>query len=269
MDVNNESAMLLRINKEEQIAALKSIGFTNVSGETSASDIARYMKWAGGLLDLSLATLKIETGEQVFFTAAEWNLLSANNRSKYIRIGIRIRAERRQFIIAKGDCTAADGSRTFKWGGYGTDLRGLKNYAAGNQGLHDTFDGKENTDVILETLAGVKDTQGTVGAPAAEAARSYKACTLAADGIEDNTVWNLPAFGELMMMAKYKLEINELTTSMYGNQNIFTGDWYWSSTEWDSGSSWGVLFSSGNSDTGGRQTAYRVRPVAAISPLSL
>ena len=111
------------------------------------------MQWAGTLLDLSLATLRIEDGEQVFFTASEGNSMSANNRSKYIRIGIRLRAECHQFIIAKSDCVDAGGNKTFKWGGYGTDLRGLKNYGSGNQGLYDTFDGKENTDVIIETLA--------------------------------------------------------------------------------------------------------------------
>lgn len=261
--------MLLRINKQEQIEALNSIGFTTVNENTPASDIAKYMKWAGGLLDLSLATLRIEDGEQFFFTAAEWNTMSANNRSKYIRIGIRLRAECHQFIIAKSDCVAADGTKTFKWGGYGTDLRGLKNYGNGNQGLHDTFDGKENTDIIIETLAGVKDTQGTIGAPAAEATRAYKGCTLESDGIEDTTVWSLPALGELMLMAKYKLEINELITSMFGSQNIFTGDWYWSSTEYDASSSWIVNFNYGNVYTSGRQYANRVRPLAAITSLSL
>ena len=178
MDKNIANAMLLRLNKQDQIEALKSIGFTTVNENTPASDIAKYMQWSGTLLDLSLATLRIEDGEQVFFTASEWNSMSANNRSKYIRIGIRLRAECHQFIIAKSDCVDAGGNKTFKWGGYGTDLRGLKNYGNGNQGLYDTFDGKENTDVILETLAGVKDTQGTVGTPAAEVARAYKACTL-------------------------------------------------------------------------------------------
>ena len=269
MDKNNASAILLRINKQDQIEALKSLGFTNVDENTSASDVARYMRWAGGLLDLSLATLRIEDGEQVFFTASEWNSMSANNRSKYIRIGIRLRAECRQFIIAKSDCIDDGGNKTFKWGGYGTDLRGLKNYGNGNQGLHDTFDGKENTDIIVEALAGVRDTQGTIGAPAAEAARAYKACTLETDGIEDTTVWNLPALGELMLMAKYKLEINELVTTMFGGQNIFTNDWYWSSTEWDASSSWFVFFNIGIVNTGSRQYAYRVRPLAAINALSL
>ena len=269
MDENIASAMLLRLNKQDQVAALQSIGFTTVNENTPASDIAKYMQWAGTLLDLSLATLRIEDGEQVFFTASEWNSMSANNRSKYIRIGIRLRAECHQFIIAKSDCVAADGTKTFKWGGYGTDLRGLKNYGSSNQGLYDTFDGKENTDVILETLSGVKDTQGTVGAPAAEAARAYRACTLENDGIEDTTVWNLPALGELMLMAKYKTEINELVTSMFGNQNIFTSEWYWSSTEYDASSSWIVTFTYGYVSTFNRQCAGRVRPLAAINSLSL
>ena len=234
MDKNIANAMLLRLNKQDQIEALKSIGFTTVNENTPASDIAKYMQWSGTL-----------------------------------RIGIRLRAECHQFIIAKSDCVDAGGNKTFKWGGYGTDLRGLKNYGNGNQGLYDTFDGKENTDVILETLAGVKDTQGTVGAPAAEAARAYKACTLESDGIEDTTVWNLPALGELMLMAKYKTEINELITSMFGNQNIFTNDWYWSSTEWDASSSWYVYFSGGSVYAYSRQYAGRVRPLAAINTLSL
>ena len=89
MDKNIANAMLMRLNKQDQVAALQSIGFTTVNENTPASDIAKYMQWAGTLLDLSLATLRIEDGEQVFFTASEWNSMSANNRSKYIRIGIR------------------------------------------------------------------------------------------------------------------------------------------------------------------------------------
>lgn len=263
MDKNIASAMLLRLNKQDQVSALQSIGFTTVNENTSASDIAKYMKWAGTLLDLSLATLRIEDGKQVFFTASEWNSMSANNRSKYIRVGIRVRAECRQFIIAKSDCIDAGGAKTFKWGGYGTDIRGLKNYGNGNQGLYDTFDGKENTDVIIETLAGVKDTLGTVGAPAAEAARAYRGCTLESDGIEDTTVWNLPALGELMLIAKYKKEINELATSMFGSQNIITTDWYWSSTEYDASNAWYVVMLYGNVNTNTKNSAGRVRPVSA------
>lgn len=208
-DKNNESALLLRMNKEEQVSVLQEIGFTSVNENTPASDIAKYIRWAGGLLDLSFATIRIEDGVNVFFTAEEWNSLSANNRSKYLRIGVRIRADRRQFVIAKSDCTDDIGGRTFKWGAYGTDIRGVKNYGNGNQGLYETTDGKQNTDAIIEATAGVKDNSGVVGAPAAEAAKSYKACTLELDGLEDKTEWYLPSEGELIIIAKYKTEINE------------------------------------------------------------
>ena len=52
MDKNIASAMLLRLNKQDQIEALKSIGFTTVNENTPASDIAKYMQWSGTLLDL-------------------------------------------------------------------------------------------------------------------------------------------------------------------------------------------------------------------------
>ena len=58
-DKNNESALLLRMNKEEQVSVLQEIGFTSVNENTPASDIAKYIRWAGGLLDLSFATIRI------------------------------------------------------------------------------------------------------------------------------------------------------------------------------------------------------------------
>ena len=262
-DKNNESALLLRMNKEEQVSVLQEIGFTNVNENTPASDIAKYIRWAGGLLDLSFATIRIEDGVNVFFTAEEWNSLSANNRSKYLRVGVRIRADRRQFVIAKSDCTDDIGGRTFKWGAYGTDIRGVKNYGNGNQGLYETADGKQNTDAIIE------DNSGVVGAPAAEAAKNYKACTLELDGLEDKTEWYLPSEGELITIAKYKTEINELLSSVSGNQNIITADWYWSSTEYDASSAWCVTMSYGDVGTHYKTSAGRVRPVSAIDSLSL
>ena len=69
MDKNIANAMLLRLNKQDQVSALQSIGFTTVNENTSASDIAKYMQWSGTLLDLSLATLRIEDGEQVFHSS--------------------------------------------------------------------------------------------------------------------------------------------------------------------------------------------------------
>jgi len=268
-DKNNESALLLRLNKQEQVAILQELGFISVNENTPARDIAKYIRWAGGLLDLSFATIRIEDGLNVFFTAEEWNSLSANNRSKYLRIGVRIRADRRQFVIAKSDCTDDIGGRTFKWGAYGIDIRGVKNYGNGNQGLYETADGKQNTDAIIEATAGIKDNTGVIGAPAAEAARNYKACTLIQDGLEDKTKWYLPSEGELIIIAKYKTEINDLLSSVSNNQNILTGDWYWSSTEFDASSAWYVYMNYGYVYPNTKNSAGRVRPVSAIDSLSL
>lgn len=269
MDKNNESALLLRLNKQEQAAALREIGFTAVDENTPAGDIAKYIRWAGGLLDLSFSTIRIEDGANAFFTIEEWNALSANNRSKYFRIGVRVRADRRQFVIAKNNCVNAATGTTFAWGTNGTDIPGVKNYGGGNQGLYDTADGKSNTDAIIKAAAGLKDSSGILGAPAAEAAEAYKACTLEQDGLEDKTDWYLPSVGELMTAAKYKSEINEMLTFISGSQNIITEDWYWSSTEYNSSNAWCVNMNDGRVNASGKVSAYRVRPFFAIDSLSL
>ncbi|KAA5261044.1 Lcl domain-containing protein, partial [Bacteroides faecis] len=97
----------------------------------------------------------------------------------------------------------------------------------------------------------------------------YKACTLELDGLEDKTEWYLPSEGELITIAKYKTEINELLSSVSGNQNIITTDWYWSSTEYDASSAWYVPMGYGNVHTNNKASAGRVRPVSAIDSLSL
>ena len=126
--------------------------------------------------------------------------------------------------------------------------------------LHDGFE---------EATAGIKDNGGVVGAPAAEAAKNYKACTLEQDGLEDKTEWYLPSEGELITIAKYKTEINELLSSVSGNQNIITADWYWSSTEYDTSNAWCVSISNGTVHPSYETHAGRVRPVSAIDSLSL
>ena len=56
-DKNNENAYLLRMNKHSQISVLQEIGFSSVTESTPAGDIAKYIRWSGGLLDLSFAGL--------------------------------------------------------------------------------------------------------------------------------------------------------------------------------------------------------------------
>lgn len=268
MDINNQSALLLRMNKQDQVSALQEIGFTNVNGDTPASDIAKYIRWAGGLLDLCVAAIQKENGTQAFFTEEEWRGLSANSRAKHVLIGIRIRADRQQFIIAKSPCLRADGSTPLIFGGLGTDLK-IKNYGSGNQGLYDDFDSKNNTDVIIETLSGKTDNNGTIGSPAAEAARAYKACTLESDGFEDNSVWNIPALGALLTMAKYNTDINRIMNSIFGTQSILSNNTYWSSTEFDGSRNWSISLHTGVVMATNRNLSYNVRAVSDVNHTGL
>lgn len=54
---NIEEAQLLRSNRKAIVEQLNSMGFSSVDDSTPLSDIAKYMQWAGGLLDVRLATI--------------------------------------------------------------------------------------------------------------------------------------------------------------------------------------------------------------------
>ena len=63
--------------------------------------------------------------------------------------------------------------------------------------------------------------------------------------------------------------IRDRLSSVSGNQNIITTDWYWSSTEYDASHAWYVSMYNGGVYTNGKAIAGRVRPVSAIDSLSL
>ena len=132
----NKEALLLRLNKEMQVQALNEIGFPEVTFETPLSEITEYIKWAGGLRDLRIACVKLSDSSISHFTGEEWSALSANAKAQYSKIGVSVRARKREFIVAAADCVDANGGMTFKYGAYGVDLKGVKNYGAGNVGLY-------------------------------------------------------------------------------------------------------------------------------------
>ena len=255
MSATND-AILLRINKQDQVRALQDLGFTDVTNNTPLSEIAEYIRWAGGLRDLRIACVKISDGSIHNFTGEDWSAMSANAKSQYSKIGVNIRARKREFIVAAADCVTSSGGSTFKFGGYGIDFKNVKNYAAGNTGLFDVNTGYEDTKAIIEQTAGKTDSQSTTGAPAAEAAWNYKANSY------DPMQWYLPSVTELRLICEYKTEINAFLTKYFAGGTI-TGDWYWSSTEYDSSSSWGVLMINGHSHYLNRISTNRVRPVSS------
>ena len=252
----NKEALLLRLNKEMQVDALHEIGFTEVTFSTPLSEIAEYIKWAGGLRDLRIACVKIADGSMNYFTGEEWAALSANAKSQYSKLGVCIRARKRELIVAAADCVNATGGSTLQYGAYSIDLKGVANYAAGNVGLYEITTGKEDTLAVIEQTRGKTDSQGITGAPAAEAAWNYKANS------NDPLQWYLPSVAELRLICEFKTEINAFLTKYFGGGTI-AGDWYWSSTEVNSTQCWYVHMNHGNSYYyNGRYISYRVRPVA-------
>ena len=110
-----KSAILLRVNKEKQIAALKNAGIELDTETATGTDIANAMKWAGGLLDLCVAAYHKATKQLTFFTKQEWNDLSSNSRYAYITLGVRIRAYSHQWIIGKENMLNDTGGNTHQW----------------------------------------------------------------------------------------------------------------------------------------------------------
>lgn len=252
----NKEALLLRMNKEAQVQALNEIGFTEVTFDTPLSEITEYIKWAGGLRDLRIACVKLSDSSISHFTGEEWSALSANAKSQYSKIGVSVRARKREFIVAAADCVNANGGLTFQFGAYGVDLKNVKNYGAGNVGLYEVNTGLEDTLAVIEQQAGKTDSQNIKGAPAAEAAWNYKA------NANDPLQWYLPSITELRLIAEYKTEINSFFTK-YFNGGTIAAEWYWSSTEVSSTQSWGVHMYGGNSiNYGHRNNSGRVRAVA-------
>ena len=252
----NKEALLLRMNKEAQVQALNEIGFTEVTFDTPLSEITEYIKWAGGLRDLRIACVKLSDSSISHFTGEEWSALSANAKAQYSKIGVSVRARKREFIVAATDCVNASGGQTFQFGAYGVDLKGVKNYGAGNVGLYEVNTGLEDTLAVIEQQSGKTDSQNIKGAPAAEAAWNYKA------NANDPLQWYLPSITELRLIAEYKTEINSFLTK-YFNGGTITTEWYWSSTEVNTTQSWNVSMNNGTSNyTSGRHNSVRVRAVS-------
>ena len=263
-DINTivEEAQLMKQNRADLIKTLNDIGFSQVNESTPLSDIARYMQWAGGLLDIRLATFSKSTKQHRYWTYDEWMGQSAQTRSTYIQMGVVIRAERQEFIIAKDNLTSDTGATGIQWApNNSNDVRGLPNFY-GDSSLLADINGEANTDLILAAI----ESNG-IDYPAARRAREYRCCSTADGGVEDPTVWSLPAIGQLWLFYKYLLEINAALT-LFGMAPISTGDWYWSSTECNSSYAWYVSMYYGTVYSSGKTTSYRARAVAPAQPSS-
>lgn len=259
---NEQSATLLRLNKQEQVKALQAVGFTDVNENTRASEFPQRIKWSAGLLDICLACNRISDNSKWYFTAAEWESLTAANKQKFIKRGLRIRAHGRSFVIAAQECYNADLTTVFYWGGQGKVIDGLNQKGLG--AMYGCFTGEEDTDLIITTLKD-QNNGGVIGAPAAEAARAYRAFTQESDGIEDDSNWFLPSSGHMMLLYRYRDRIDEMMRTFWSSDSmLMTDKYYWSSTVWDSNSVWVVELNTGRVTTQNKNTGLmHVRAIAS------
>ena len=212
-----------------------------------AEEAARHQ--AEGLL---IACVKND-GSLHYFTAGEWEANSA--KSSYNKLGVLLCANGREFIIAAKDCVTPQGIDKFEFGAFGVDIYGVKNHTDVNK-LDNIWTGEEDTRAIINATMGKEDKYGIVGAPAAEAAWRYKACS------NDPLQWYLPSISELCLMYKYKTKINKLLEQYFGGEGIIC-DMYWSSTSYSMNYSWYVYMIYGVSIKNTYRTSSgRVRAVS-------
>ena len=235
MSTAKNQALLLRANKEAQVAALNELGFTEVTYDTPLSEIAGYIRWCCGLWDIRLACVKTGDSPTIhYFTDEEWEAMSVHARAQYEPIGACIRAHKHQFIVAAKGC---NNNGTLAWGLDKVDVGGAKNYWSGSTGLYDIPDseGETSTKAIVEQAVASSTT-----APAAQACWAYKGSE------NDPCQWYLPTIIQLRIICAYRTQINTFLSKRFaGNYHSIGANCHWASTEINASQAWNVEFSTG------------------------
>lgn len=255
------NAKLLELNYNAQLEALREIGLLGANETIGLGEIADRMKWAGGFLDACRATVNKSTGQLTIFTDDEWDGMSSNQQGNYVTIGVRVRAERKSFLISKSDMKTSGGAYTMLWSAEQQDVPGLTNYGAENTGMYDDFDAATMTSAAV-TFA---EQRGVAYLPF-QLARAYKGCTVEDDGVDDPVEWSVATVAHLRLMSKYRTQINAAITRHIGSAYNLQSDWYWSANEYSSQYAWRFHMGSGyvNNAIGKSNTYFRVRAVSAL-----
>lgn len=253
MASNEQSATLLRRNKRAQVDALNTLGF-NLTESARAADFPMYVKWAAGLLDLTVAANRKSDNKRFFFTIEEWQSLSATEQALFLLRGIRVRACSVSFIIAP------DTLNNKAWGARDVNIPDLHSYSA-RRDLYAYFNAYEETAIIAEAYKNVNK-GGVLGAPAAEAALAYKAFTLDRDGLEDTSLWALPTPAHLMIMFRWKNEIDAAFSAIWSADFKLMPQTHWSCGRYSNNEVYRMSIQSGGSmwvET--PVNLYSVRPI--------
>ncbi len=205
---------------------------------------------------LCIACTDKNDGSIAYFTALQWEMLPADKRENYLQIGVSIKKDGHELIVAANECrNPINGKTMFRFGGSGTDFAGVRNYEKRKE-IRERFinTGLSDTKVIVEQAKGKKDPKRIEGAPAAEAAWNYKA------NESDRQQWYLPSCSELVLISQNRKKINRLLEKYFSSYDKIAYS-LWSSTEGDPRHSWKVSMSGGSIKDFYRNDNGRVRAV--------
>lgn len=184
-----------------------------------------------------------------FYSESEW---TAGGYSNSDANGVAmLSATSQSFVLAKEDVP----NSPLPWGGYGKLISGLSNYSSSMDLINDT-DGYGYTLKIIESLSGYEDSEGIIGAPAAEACVNYL--------FPNGKRGYLPSFGEL-----YTISINlgafKSAFSLIGS-SFFAQKYYWTSSQNSSGAASTFYFRSNDhlSSSSSKYDEHLVRALTTI-----
>ena len=252
-----QSVTLLRINKRKQVAVLAGLGFS-ATNDMRASLFPSYIRWSGGLLDLTVACIRISDGQRFYFTATEWQALDNQTKANLGKIGIRVRAMQQSFIIAPESIGAKE---------YGGNLNVTAVTDWSETGANNPFWSEENALTVTQTINtayGTTTRNNIVGAPAAREALAYHSLRQSVDGIDDGCDWCLPLVRHAYVMFRYKTEINALFRLAWSSSNELTNVTHWCCQEASTNNAWAVNFSAGQVNVPTKITAYNVRAITLL-----
>lgn len=252
MASNEQSVTLLRMNKRAQVEALNALGF-NLTEGARASQFPDLVKWAAGLLDVTIAANRKRDNRKFFFTLAEWQSLSSTEQDLFLLRGVRVRAWGQSFVVAPDNITNK------AWGPHSTVPDAY--YSSAKKDLYKFFNAPDETKNLVAALEGASG-NGVVGAPAAEAALAYKVFTLERDGLEDDTEWVLPTLAHLNILFRFRTEIETVITAVWSADFKFLNNGYWSCCQWDASNAYRVRFDTGSAYVEVKSNLNTVRPIS-------
>lgn len=213
MATKEQSVTLLRKNKQAQVQALTDIGFKGLDEGMRASLFPMYVKWASGLLDLTIAANRRSDNKKFFFTLGEWQSLSATEQGLFLLRGVRVRAYGQSFVIAP------DNISDQAWGPQGMYTPSANVWLYGGNGILCWWDAWNETHKNIDFFGDGK-------CPASEAAIAYKAFTIA-DGLEDDSEWCLPSPAHMIIIFRLKAQIDEIFSTVWSSVAAIRPANYW------------------------------------------